>query len=202
MSSLVSFQPGAPAGLRPSERDLTEIALSSRTPHPLLRLAIRPLQQTLGLLSFGTSEIGRHEDVLIEQPIQGLSLSEQWRLGALSAHRHCCQSGLASGVSSLCRLGFTAAGFLHVQQPGSLGPSSSLGHSPSEPWPHGRRRALHAPGAPRSSNPRPLPRAYRLNMRSASSRHYGKHPCWVLLPVLQSVKELGSWLTSSEAAGP
>lgn len=29
----------------------------------------------------------------------------------------------------------------------------------------------------------------------------GKVPVWVLLPVLQSFKELGNWLASSEAAG-
>jgi hypothetical protein len=87
---------------------------------PLLRLASRPLQQTLRLLSFRTSEIGRHEDVLFEQTIKARP-SRMHGAHALSAHRHCCQSGFASGVSSLCRLGLPAAGFLHVRCLGFLG---------------------------------------------------------------------------------
>jgi len=31
---------------------------------------------------------------------------------------------------------------------------------------------------------------------------FEKVPFWVLLPVLQSFKELGNWLASSETAGP
>jgi hypothetical protein len=58
--------------------------------------------------------------------------------------------------------------------------------------------------------------ASRLAGRPGASRHQAtvsaaclssralqeRHPYWVLLPVLQSFKELGNWLTSSEVAGP
>jgi len=53
--------------------------------------------------------------------------------------RHCCHSGLASGVKSLCRHAVTDLS-AH-DSPGSLRNSSSLGHSPSEPWPRRSRRA-------------------------------------------------------------
>jgi len=67
-NSLVSFQPGAPTGLRPSELYLTEIAVASRRWLPLMRLAFRPLQQTLGLLLHRRlPEIGCREDKLVEQ---------------------------------------------------------------------------------------------------------------------------------------
>jgi len=85
MSSLVSFQPGAPTGHSPSELYLTEIVDAFQRQLPLMRLAIRPLQQTLGLLCFGTPEIGRREDELIEQTTEGLSLSGEWCLGAFGA---------------------------------------------------------------------------------------------------------------------
>jgi len=32
--------------------------------------------------------------------------------------------------------------------------------------------------------------------------NFGTHPFWVRFPVLQSFKEPGNWLASSEAAGP
>jgi hypothetical protein len=42
-----------------------------------------------------------------------------------------------------------------------------------------------------SLEPPPAPlRLPKQTRRLASSRHFGAHPCWVLFPVLQSVKEL------------
>jgi hypothetical protein len=109
----------------------------------------------------------------------------------------------------------------------SLPAASLQGFSPSAGW--GRRRWISPraaalallgfvlPGAfpfraSASAATAPLSRATRRNpaassvaagaLRSASSRHFRTHPFWVLLPVLQSFKELGSWLASPEAAGP
>jgi hypothetical protein len=65
-------------------------------------------------------KIGSHRTSSSNEPVKA---RPSWIRGArrFRRFRHCCQSGLASGVSSLCRLGFTVAGFLHVRHPGSLG---------------------------------------------------------------------------------
>jgi hypothetical protein len=117
--SLVSFQPGAPTGqtLQSFSRQRYAPPFSSASP---LAIGDRPLQQTQGLL-FRTSR---------DWPPKGLVPRTDHRrpvplvsavLLALSAHRHFCQSGLASGVCSLCRLGPPPPDFSTRGTPCSLG---------------------------------------------------------------------------------
>jgi hypothetical protein len=99
--------------------------------HPLMRLATDRSRQTLSLLLFlHLPKIGSHKTSSSAEPAKA---RPSWICGArrFRRFRHCCRSGLASGVSSLCRLGHTVAGFLHVRRPWLSWASSSLGRSPS-----------------------------------------------------------------------
>jgi len=134
--SLVSFQPGALTGRYPSELYLTEIANASRLTSPPA-ISEPTVGQTLGLLCFTPpQELAVTRTSSSNKPVKICPFSDQWCL-ALSARRHCCRSGLASGVLSLCRLGRTVAGFLHVRRPWLSWAFSSLGRSLSEPGPPG-----------------------------------------------------------------
>ena len=84
--------------------------------------------------------------------------------------------------------------------PGSLGLHPPWGVPLPSTWPHGcrarphdRQRQLHTPSPPNKFGVG--------GMRSASSNIPGKHPMGTV-PCASSFKELGSWLASSEAAGP
>jgi hypothetical protein len=118
-------------------------------------------------------KIGSHKTSSSNGP---LKIRPSWIYGAgrFRRFRHCCRSGLASGVSSLCRLGNTVVGFLHVRRPWLSWASSSLGHSPS--------RALASRLSPTASRPLATTPHARVrhesegSMRSASSGIPGKHP--------------------------
>jgi hypothetical protein len=115
--------------------------------HPLMRLATDRSRQTLSLLLFlHLPKIGSHKTSSSAEPAKA---RPSWICGArrFRRFRHCCRSGLASGVSSLCRLGHTVAGFLHVRRPWLSWASSSLGRSPSEPWPQRLSRSASRPPA-------------------------------------------------------
>ena len=125
-------------------------------------------------------------------------------LAALSAHE-----ALLHSAASLQGLHPSAGwgrryGFLRSTAALALLGFASLGRSPSRPLGlHGlvalpRRRAQQDP-ATRPGAFRHQATTSRLAILSGTS---GTSPYWVLLPVLQSFKELGSWLTSPEVAGP
>jgi hypothetical protein len=127
--------------------------------------------QTLGLLCPRTSSrLAVAKTNSSDRPIRAYP---SWIYGAwrFRRYRHCCRSGLASGVSSLCRLGRTVARFLRVRRPWLSWAFSSLGHSPSQPEPQQllyqplrALQQLHMPCPPTSGGAR---------MRLASSRHFG-----------------------------
>jgi hypothetical protein len=107
-------------GTKPSELHQSEISRCLPSNASPLAIGDRPLQQTQGLL-FRTSR---------DWPPKGLVPRTDHRrpvplvsavLLALSAHRHFCQSGLASGVCSLCRLGPPPPDFSTRGTPCSLG---------------------------------------------------------------------------------
>jgi len=172
--SLISFQSGALSGRRPSELNLAEIALPLGTTSPLAIGEPTTVGQTLGLLSLAppqdwpATRAGSSNSPVKDYPSW---IASAWRF---RRYRHCCRSGLASGVLSLHRLGRTVAGFLRVQRPWLSWASSSLGHSPSRTW------AYATVALALTSNPT-APHASRLpfgsaRMRSASSRHFGAIP--------------------------
>jgi hypothetical protein len=74
----------------------------------------------------------------------------------------------------------------------------SLRLSPPSPWP---QRLMQGSDEPHSSRSAYTTGKGSVRTSLASSRRLREHPFWVLFPVLQSVKEQGSWLASSEAAG-
>jgi hypothetical protein len=96
-----------------------------------MRLATDRSRQTLKPASFCTSprlaviRLAPRTDQLRSVPLGSMVLDAFGALGIAA------RSGLASGVLSLCRLGCTVAGFLHVRRPWLSWASSSLGHSPS-----------------------------------------------------------------------
>jgi hypothetical protein len=132
------------------------------------------------------------------------SLSDQWRLPRFRRLRHCCtQRPRFRGFVPL-PVGVAAPGFLRCNGALALLGLSSLGRSPSLPLgfsggltlPHRRTQVPRGPPQSLSASGHG---SRRLPLLSGTSR---THPNWVLLPVLQSFKELGNWLTSSEVAGP
>jgi len=131
--SLVSFQPGALSGR--SLQSLT--GQRSRTPlgaaSPLAIGSPTAVADSMSALLLHLPRLAVPKTCSSDEP-EGPSLLDVSAL-ALSAHGHRCRSGFASGVSSLCRLGCTAAGFLHVRHPWLSWGSSSLGLSPSESRP-------------------------------------------------------------------
>jgi len=118
-------------------------------------------------------KIGSHKTSSSNGP---LKIRPSWIYGAgrFRRFRHCCRSGLASGVLSLCRLGRTVAGFLHVRRPWLSWASSSLGHSPSRTLASRLSRSVSRPPA----TPPPASVRYKSkgSMRSASSSIPGRHP--------------------------
>jgi hypothetical protein len=100
-------------------------------------------------------------------------------------------------------LGYPLTDFSASRHPGSPGlrlpgafPFPALGLDGRLRYLDGARKATCGP--PRSlSTP-----GHGLRASPLLSGTSGTHPYWVMLPVLQSFKELGSWLTSSEVAGP
>lgn len=115
--------------------------------HPLMRLAtdrsrtdIKPAL-FLHLPKIGSLRLAPRTDHLRLVPLGSMVRDAFGALGIAAS------SGLASGVSSLCRLGCTVAGFLHVRRPWLSWASSSLGHSPSEPWPQRLSRSASRPPA-------------------------------------------------------
>jgi hypothetical protein len=124
--------------------------------------------------------------------------SRRWRL------RHCCpQRPRFRGLIPLPVETPLADDFSAWRRPGSLGlslpgafPFPSLGRNNSLRC-HVWRTQRAARSAPEPFGTRP-----RSPQSPLLSGTLGTHPNWVMLPVLQSVKELGSWLTSSEVAGP
>jgi hypothetical protein len=182
-------------GTKPSELHQSEISRCLPSNASPLAIGDRPLQQTQGLL-FGTSR---------DWPPKGLVPRTDHRrpvplatavLLALSAHRHLCQSGLASGVCSLCRLGlpspdFSAHGTLALLVfilPGVL------------PF---RALASAAATARFSRRNTPAPTRSLSQARSASSPALQGAPglrCAPCAPEFQRATEGG--VASSEAAGP
>jgi hypothetical protein len=119
--------------------------------------------------------------------------------------------GLAPGCASLQGLdpsagwGIRARISPHSRAPGSPGFPPPWG----VPLPNARpRTGFRLPGKPgRHGRRTPVPASPCSRRRptgtSASSRALQERgPFWILFPVLQSIKEPGSWLASPEAAGP
>jgi hypothetical protein len=142
-------------------------------------------------------------DRLIGSTTKGRSLSDQWRLPRFRRLRHGCTQRLRFRGFIPLPVEVAVRRFLSCHDnPGSPG-LASLGRSPS--LPSGlttaalpcRRTQTDARTAPEPCGTRP-----RLTPSPLLSGTSGTLPNWVLLPVLQSFKELGSWLTSPEVAGP
>jgi hypothetical protein len=102
------------------------------------------------------------------KPLKACPSRDLWCL-ALSALRHRCQRPRFRGFLPL-PVGAAVAGFLRLRQPGLSWASSSLGHSPSEPWPY---RLPPCSSASSAAAPQPqLSPGAALGLLS----HFGKHP--------------------------
>jgi hypothetical protein len=153
-TSLVSFQPDTLTGLQPFRALPDGDRQRLSTGHPLMRLATDRRRTDTKPVSCAPSQDWPSCNELIEWVTR---THPSWFYGAMRfrRRRHCCRSGLASGVSSLRRLGHAIARFLRVWRPWLSWVSSSLGHSPSRalasrlpPQPHGCLPQLHTPCLP------------------------------------------------------
>jgi hypothetical protein len=166
---------------------------------PLMRLATDRSRQTLGLLSPRTSpglavtRTSSSDKPRMTYPSWILSAWRFRRIGIAAA------AASLQGFNPSADWGAPSPDFSACGVPGSLGLRPPWGI----PLPESRpQRLQHALRELRHNPTCSSTRKGRDRKRLASSRHFGAHPLWVLLPVLQSVKELGSRLTSSEVAGP
>jgi hypothetical protein len=197
--SLVSFQPGTLSGRDPTELDLTEIAIASRRGIPSCDWQPTAVDRHKACFQTHLAEIGRPTTC----SSNGSRKTRPSRLrgaGRFRRCRHCCRSGLASGVSSHCRLGRTVAGFLHVRRPWLPWVSSSLGHSPSRSL---ASRLTQATSRSTYDGSERRVHGYRGgSARSASSRIPGRYPCRAPDPVLQVSKNRESGLPLTRLPAP
>jgi hypothetical protein len=120
-------------GSNPSELYLAKIVTVSRCDIPSCDWQPCRVQQTKSLLRSRLPETG-HPPGLTPRPGHEVrSLSDPWRLPRFRRMWHCCHCGLASGVSSLCRLGSLPADFSAPDSALALLGFASLGRSPSLP---------------------------------------------------------------------
>jgi hypothetical protein len=200
MSSLVSFQPSASTGHSPSEHDMTEIAATSRccfpscdwqpdrcNRHKACFFCTHPRLAVPKTCS-SNNQLGRpsRTPVLLRFRRIGISARAASLQGFLPSAGWGSPPPDFSTCGTLALLGFILSGAFPFR---ALASSATVILTK-----HGDSACQYSIAY---SYRRPLP-----TTRSASSRHFGGYPSWGLVPMLQSVKELRSWLASPEAAGP
>jgi hypothetical protein len=171
-----SFNQARSRGVNPSELYLTEIAIASRRGIPSCDWQPTAVDRQKSLLLPHLPEIGRHKTNSSNGPRRARPSRIRGAV-RFRRFRHRCLSGLASGVSSLCRLGPPSPDFSTCDVPGSLGFHPPWGIPLPDAWPLGCRAGLTTK---RQLRMRPrqisLPNYIRACIRSASSCIPGRHP--------------------------